>query len=221
KDRYVRSFSSTPLISSSTISSMSIRVSSSSAMELSTAALESWPRSSRRSLSRCYWDRHRPLELAEGLDAKLSAGRSRRSGRCGWDGPHGVFQRASLVESAGKIARLLRLRDARRILEQHDPVSAAHLPRMEITKVCQTASSGILIYPVIPLTYRFLNHPSSKLRRIRRPRTTLRGIYIIFEIIVNHDAGIPSSRRSALALRSAFKRAPPSFWRLRKGDGSD
>ena len=112
KDRYVRSFSSTPLISSSTISSMSIRVSSSSAMELSTAALESWPRSSRRSLSRCYWDRHRPLELAEGLDAKLSAGRSRRSGRCGWDGPHGVFQRASLVESAGKIARLLRLKDA-------------------------------------------------------------------------------------------------------------
>src|SRR5207248_10585237 len=70
---------------------------------------------------------------------------------------------------------------------------------MEITKVRQlTASSGILIYSVIPLTYRFLNHPSSKLRRIGRPRTTLRGIYIIFEIIVNHDAGIPSSRRSAL-----------------------
>src|SRR5947209_13843456 len=93
---------------------------------------------------------------------------------------------------------------------------------MEITKVCQlTASSRILIYPVIPLTYRFLNHPSSKLRRIGRPRTTLRGIYIIFEIIVNHDAGIPSSRRSALALRSAFNRAPPSFWRLRRGDRSD
>src|SRR3954466_4728489 len=75
---------------------------------------------------------------------------------------------------------------------------------MEITKVCQlTASSGILIYPVIPLTYRFLNHPSSKLRRIGRPRTTLRGIYIISEItpilsFVNHDSGIPSSRRSAL-----------------------
>src|SRR3954447_4184762 len=75
---------------------------------------------------------------------------------------------------------------------------------MEITKVRQlTASSGILIYPVIPLTYRFLNHPSSKLRRIGRPRTTLRGIYIISEItpilsFVNHDSGIPSSRRSAL-----------------------
>src|SRR5437588_527587 len=55
---------------------------------------------------------------------------------------------------------------------------------MEITKVRQlTASSGILIYPVIPLTYRFLNHPSTKLRRIGRPRTTLRGIYIVFEII--------------------------------------
>ena len=39
KDRYVRFFSSTPLISSSTISSRSIRVSSSSAMEPSTAAL--------------------------------------------------------------------------------------------------------------------------------------------------------------------------------------
>src|SRR5947209_456666 len=74
KDRYVRSFSSTPLISSSTISSMSIRVSSSSAMEPSTAALESWPRSSRRSLSRCYWDRHRPLELPEGLDASSQPG---------------------------------------------------------------------------------------------------------------------------------------------------
>src|SRR3954453_20157627 len=68
---------------------------------------------------------------------------------------------------------------------------------MEISKVCQTASSGILIFPVIPLTYRFLNHPSSKLRRIGRPRTTLRGIYIISEItpilsFVNHDSGIPS-----------------------------
>src|SRR4051812_17564533 len=72
---------------------------------------------------------------------------------------------------------------------------------MEITKVRQlTASSGILIYPVIPLTYRFLNHPSSKLRRIGRPRTTLRGIYIIFEIIYRFSPSImiPSSRRSAL-----------------------
>src|SRR3954468_11861988 len=75
---------------------------------------------------------------------------------------------------------------------------------MEITKVRQlTTSSGILIYPVIPLTFRFLNHPSSKLRRIGRPRTTLRGIYIISEItpilsFVNHDSDIPSSRRSAL-----------------------
>src|SRR3954454_12621935 len=98
---------------------------------------------------------------------------------------------------------------------------------MEITKVRQlTTSSGILIYPVIPLTYRFLNHPSSKLRRIGRPRTTLRGIYIISEItpilsFVNHDSGIPSSRRSALGPRSAFNRAPPSFWRLRRGDRSD
>src|SRR4051812_1296162 len=73
---------------------------------------------------------------------------------------------------------------------------------MEITKVRQlTASSGILIYPVIPLTYRFLNHPSSKLRRIGRPRTTLWGIYIIFEIIYRFSPSsimIPSSRRSAL-----------------------
>src|SRR4051812_48401734 len=73
---------------------------------------------------------------------------------------------------------------------------------MEITKVRQlTASSGILIYPVIPLTYRFLNHPSSKLRRIGRPRTTLWGIYIIFEIIYLFSPSsimIPSSRRSAL-----------------------
>ena len=98
---------------------------------------------------------------------------------------------------------------------------------MEITKVCQTASSWILIYPVIPLTYRFLNHPSSKLRRIGRPRTTLRGIYIISEIIHRFSPSsimIPASHPPVarpLALRSAFNRAPPSFWRLRRGDRSD
>ena len=74
----------------------------------------------------------------------------------------------------------------RRILERHDPASAAHLlPRMETTKVCQLLNSRRLDWdtylPLIPLTYRFLNLPSSELRRIGRPRTTLRGIFIIFD----------------------------------------
>src|SRR3954463_10652195 len=42
-----------------------------------------------------------------------------------------------------------------------------------------------------------------------------------FEPSTSNSAGIPSSRRSALALRSAFTRAPPSFWRLRREDRSD
>src|SRR5438874_12843881 len=85
---------------------------------------------------------------------------------------------------------------------------------MEITNVRQlTTSSGILIYPVIPLTFRFLNHPSSKLRRIGRPRTTLRGIYIILRLYTDslHDSGIHPPIARPLALRSAFNRAPPSF----------
>jgi len=132
KDRYVRSFSSTPLISSSTISSMSIRVSSSSAMEPSTAALESWPRSSRRSLSRCYWDRHRPLELPEGLTPNSQ---------------HILSRAISPIWTTwmGRTARHLpriEITKVYQLLNSH---------RLELDTYL----------PVIPLTYRFLTTPAA------------------------------------------------------------
>src|SRR5947209_13256027 len=74
-----------------------------------------------------------------------------------------------------KITRLLRLRDADGYLNSMIR-SARHISQDGDHKGMPDASSGILIYPVIPLTYRFLNHPSSKLLRIGRPRTTLQGI---------------------------------------------
>ena len=93
----------------------------------------------------------------------------------------------------GKVARLLHLRDADEYLNS---IRASQDGERQLT-----TSSGILIYPVIPLTYRFLNHPISKLRLIGRPRTTLSGIHIIFEIIYRLSPSsimIPSSRPSAL-----------------------
>src|SRR5947209_14527197 len=107
KDRYVRFFSSTPLISSSMISSRSIRVSSSPAME----PYRGSPTTSnpgREALgARCavigiaiaLWSSPRDwtpssVYTQPGDLADLDDG--------GWNGQHGVFPRANLVESAGR-----------------------------------------------------------------------------------------------------------------------
>ena len=107
KDRYVRFFSSTPLISSSTISSRSIRVSSSPAMVPSTAALLRRRILAEKLGARCavigiaiaLWSSPRDwtpssVYTQPGDLADLDDG--------GWNGQHGVIPRANLVESAGR-----------------------------------------------------------------------------------------------------------------------
>src|SRR4051795_2102476 len=94
----------------------------------------------------------------------------------------------------GKVAHPLRLRDADGYL----------LPRMEITKVRQLLNSRRLEWDA------YLPRHPAYISLIESPQQRIAMDWKAEDHSTDslHDSGIPSSRRSALGLRSAFNRAP-------------